>query len=139
MRLLLVPPAKGRFRNAFEIARILVEAGVSVQTAKRKVEDLSQGLRTYVQVPRVEDFDRFECRFMNERIAVRRLRVLPVDVKALRERLGLSQAEFAGRFGLDVANVRNWEQRRTRPDGAAATLLYLIDRDPDTVVSLLAS
>lgn len=62
-----------------------------------------------------------------------------VDVKALRARLGISQEAFAGRYGIDVATLRNWEQGRTTPDGPAATLLHLIDRDPDKIVELLAS
>lgn len=62
-----------------------------------------------------------------------------VDVKALRQRLGISQEAFAGRYGLDVATVRNWEQGRTIPEGPAAALLQLIDRDPDKIVELLAS
>ena len=62
-----------------------------------------------------------------------------VDVKALRARLGISQEAFAGRYGIEVATLRNWEQGRTTPDGPAATLLQLIDRDPDKIVELLAS
>jgi putative transcriptional regulator len=40
---------------------------------------------------------------------------------------------------LDVATLRNWEQGRTTPEGPAATLLQLIDSDPDKVAELLAS
>ena len=36
----------------------------------------------------------------------------PVDVKAIRERVGLSQAKFAARFGFALDAVRNWEQGR---------------------------
>ena len=52
---------------------------------------------------------------------VHRVRARDVDVVATRERLGLSQAEFATAFGVSVSTVRNWEQGRARPD--APTLM----------------
>ena len=60
-----------------------------------------------------------------------------VDAKSVRERLGLSQAEFALRFGLELDTVQNWEQERYRPDPAARLLLSIIDRDPKLVDSVL--
>ena len=61
-----------------------------------------------------------------------------LDAKQVRERLGLSQAEFALRFGLELDTVQNWEQGRYRPDPAARLLLGIIDRDPKLVDSVLA-
>jgi putative transcriptional regulator len=75
----------------------------------------------------------------SQNVTARRIALREVDVKALRARLGLSQEAFAGRYGLDVATVRNWEQGRTKPEGPAATLLQLIERDPEKIVELLAS
>ncbi|HEY8612370.1 MAG TPA: helix-turn-helix domain-containing protein [Roseomonas sp.] len=60
------------------------------------------------------------------------------DVKAIRQRLGLTQATFAARFGLPVGNVRDWEQRRSTPDGAARVLLRVIERAPDVVAEAAA-
>ena len=45
-----------------------------------------------------------------------------VDVRAIREGLGLSQSAFAARFGLRAKTVRNREQGRTRPDEPARVL-----------------
>ena len=61
-----------------------------------------------------------------------------VDLRALRRRLGLTQAQFAARFGFSAAAVRNWEQGRRRPEGAARTLLKVIEREPDAVARALA-
>lgn len=60
-----------------------------------------------------------------------------VDVRALRRKLGLSQSEFATRFGFAPATVRNWEQGRTQPDGPARTLLAVIAHHPDAVEDAL--
>jgi len=52
-----------------------------------------------------------------------------VDVKAIRERLNLSQREFAARFGFTADSVQNWEQGRRFPDGHARVLLKVIDHN----------
>ena len=60
-----------------------------------------------------------------------------VDVKATRQRLGLSQAAFAAKFGFQPATLRNWEQGRTYPDGPARVLLAVIAKHPDAVEDAL--
>ena len=60
------------------------------------------------------------------------------DVKAVRKRLGLSQAAFAARFGFSVGTLRDWEQKRRRPDGPARVLLTVIDREPEAVERALS-
>ena len=61
-----------------------------------------------------------------------------IDVAAIRKRMGLSQVRFAARFGLSAATVRDWEQRRRRPDRTARTLLTVIDKNPSAVEKALA-
>lgn len=58
-------------------------------------------------------------------------------VKALRERMGLTQREFAAAFHLPLTTLRDWEQRRTTPDAPARALLA-IERDPKKMTALLA-
>lgn len=60
-----------------------------------------------------------------------------VDVKSLRRRLGLSQQEFAHRYGFTCARVRDWEQGRSKPDGAVRAYLIVIDREPEAVARAL--
>jgi putative transcriptional regulator len=57
----------------------------------------------------------------------------PVDVKATRAKSGLSQAEFANRYGLSVRTLQDWELGRTRPPSAVRAYLIVIDRFPETV------
>ena len=61
------------------------------------------------------------------------------DVKALRRRLGMSQAKFASSFGFGLAAVQSWEQGRRRPEGPARVLLKVIQHDPDAVRRALAA
>jgi putative transcriptional regulator len=62
-----------------------------------------------------------------------------VDVKKLRERLSLTQEQFALRFGLELDAVQNWEHGRREPDAAARSYLTVIQRAPETVQEALAS
>jgi putative transcriptional regulator len=65
---------------------------------------------------------------------VRRLRVPnDIDVRVIRQKLGLSQREFALQFGVSLGTVRHWEQERHVPDGPARVLLRVIDREPEAV------
>lgn len=61
-----------------------------------------------------------------------------VDVTAIRAQLGLSQGEFAARFGFKLDALQNWEQGRRRPDGAARAFLRVIEREPEAVLRALA-
>jgi putative transcriptional regulator len=55
----------------------------------------------------------------------------------VRWKLGLSQMEFARRFGIPVGTLRDWEQHRTTPDQAALSYLKVIANSPDAVVTAL--
>ena len=61
-----------------------------------------------------------------------------VNVRAIRKRLGLSQAKFARRFGFELDTLQNWEQGRRRPEGPARALLRVIEREPEAVERALA-
>jgi DNA-binding transcriptional regulator YiaG len=60
-----------------------------------------------------------------------------IDVKAMRQRLNLSQDEFAARFGFTAARIRDWEQGRSKPDGAVRAYLKVIERNPAAVKKAL--
>lgn len=63
--------------------------------------------------------------------------VEPPDVKAVREKTGLSQAGFAALIGVKIKTLQNWEQHRRVPSGPAATLLAIFDREPETAMRVL--
>jgi putative transcriptional regulator len=56
-----------------------------------------------------------------------------INVKQVREKFGLSQAEFALKFGFSLGTLRQWEQGSRYPNGAARVLLTVISRQPDAV------
>jgi putative transcriptional regulator len=62
-----------------------------------------------------------------------------IDVRAVRKRLRMTQPEFAARFGIQVGTLRDWEQKRRRPEGPARVLLTVIDREPEAVKRALSA
>ena len=63
----------------------------------------------------------------------------PADVRAIRNRLGKSQSEFALLIGVSVATLQNWEQGRRRPEGPAQALLKIAARNPTAVAEALGA
>jgi len=61
----------------------------------------------------------------------------PVEVKTIRKRLHVSQTQFAHLIGVSAATLRNWEQGRTYPEGAARVLLKVAAHRPDAVLEAL--
>ena len=57
-----------------------------------------------------------------------------VDVKAVRERTGLTQEEFAATFAIGLGALRHWERGDRKPRGTALVLLNLIAKDPKAVL-----
>lgn len=62
-----------------------------------------------------------------------------IDVKAVRAKLGLTQAEFAMQFGFKLETVRNWEQAKRAPEASARALLKIIEKEPLAVQRALAT
>ena len=61
----------------------------------------------------------------------------PMEVKKIRDKLHVSQPEFALMIGVSVATLRNWEQGRTVPEGAARALLKVAAKKPRAVLEAL--
>ena len=73
----------------------------------------------------------------NDDVRVTLVHVPEVDVRAVRTRMGLSQAQFATKFGFPPATLRNWEQGRSRPDAPTRVLLAVIAKHPEAVEDVL--
>jgi len=57
--------------------------------------------------------------------------------RRVRMRLGFSQAEFASRINVSLDTIRNWEQGKRHPTGAAKALLKVLDKAPETALAAL--
>ena len=64
--------------------------------------------------------------------------VKPVDLKALRLRIGKTQGEFSKDFKLPIGTLRDWEQHRREPDTGSKVYLSMIEADPEGVKKILA-
>jgi putative transcriptional regulator len=57
--------------------------------------------------------------------------------RRVRKRLGLSQAEFSQRIDVSLETIRNWEQGKRSPTGAAKALLRVLDKAPEAALAAL--
>ena len=73
----------------------------------------------------------------NKRVRVTLVHVPEVDVRKVRLKMGLSQAQFATKFGFPPATLRNWEQGRSQPDAPTRVLLAVIAKHPEAVEDVL--
>lgn len=62
----------------------------------------------------------------------------PVDIKAIRRRVKMSQAEFSRAFGISKRALQEWEQGGRQPDSAARAYLTVIANEPAAVRRALA-
>ena len=63
----------------------------------------------------------------------------PIDVKAIRKQVGMTQMEFAATFGISVSTLRHWERGDRIPQGPARVLLRVVATTPHAVLSALAT
>src|ERR1700720_2159583 len=63
----------------------------------------------------------------------------PIDVKAIRKRVKMSQAEFSRAYGISKRALQEWEQGGRQPDSAARAYLTVIAKEPAVVRRALAS
>jgi putative transcriptional regulator len=63
----------------------------------------------------------------------------PIDVKAIRKRVKMSQAEFSRAYGISQRALQEWEQGGRQPDSAARAYLTVIAKEPAVVRRALAS
>jgi putative transcriptional regulator len=60
------------------------------------------------------------------------------DIRALREKAGVSQRTFAAMLGVSNRTLQDWEQGRRTPTGPAMNLLRLYEAMPEAITKVLA-
>ena len=61
----------------------------------------------------------------------------PVNVKQVREKIGMTQEQFASLFGFGLGTLRHWERGDRTPHGPSLVLLNVIAKDPTSVLKAL--
>ena len=97
---------------------------------KRAVEAMLERGEVAIRLVAVSDFAALAQDLRSAGIAMTALSTDEIDVKALREKLGLAQEQFALRYNLSVDTVQHWEAGSRRPDRAANNYLRVIATDP---------
>ena len=67
----------------------------------------------------------------------RTFHIKPIEIKLIRHKWHASQTKFAHLMGVSAGTLRNWEQGRTYPDGAARVLLRVAAVRPDAIKEVL--
>ncbi len=60
-----------------------------------------------------------------------------IDVRAIRNKTGMSQQRFCATFGISLGTLRHWEQGLRSPRGPARVLLKVVDNDPKAVIRVV--
>ena len=75
----------------------------------------------------------------NRKMPSRKYEVTPPDIKMVREKLQVTQKEFAMLIGVSTRTLQNWEQGRRKPEGPANALLKVATKNPKAVLEALHS
>ena len=129
--LVLRPRKNQAIRETVSAVLSLAHRGVTFAKGKRAVEDAMRTGRAVVLVPSVEDPAALSAEMERHGFEVAMVVSDLIDIKVVRERLGLTQEQFALRFGLDLDSVQNWESGRRTPDLATRSYLRVINRLPE--------
>ena len=62
----------------------------------------------------------------------------PLDVKAIRFDIGMTQTQFASSFGISLGTLRHWERGGRKPRGPALVLLNVVAKEPEAVLRALS-
>ena len=109
----------------------LYKRGMSMLRAKRAIETLVEEGRAVILVPNIENLSVLAGELKEYGVSTAVVGPDVVSVKLVREHVGLSQEEFALRFGLDLDSLQNWETgRRTMPK-AVRSYMRVIEKMPE--------
>ena len=131
---LVLRPADGlaKVLTIFAI-RALAHRNMPLADAKAAIEHMVERGEVVVHVPTVDSEAALAGDLAAAGVAAGKLGCAAVDVAALRARLGLSQEQFAVRYGLDLIAVQSWEQGSSQPDKSVKAYLRAISAAPDAV------
>ncbi len=110
-----------------------------MKTVRMKIEQQRLALKTVGRIDRqrVDTTGEEEIAFQAAADEAEALLDAAKFARRVRRRLGFSQAEFARRINVPLDTVRNWEQGKRCPTGAAKALLKVLDKAPEAALAAL--
>ena len=96
---------------------------------KKKIAEKSLGARMIEGLEEAAAFMRSEADVSKYRVHI----PAAIDTRAIRKTLKLTQQQFAARYHIPVATLRDWEQGRRMPDAPARALIAAIREEPEAV------
>lgn len=119
---------------------LLARCGISLLKAKRAVEAVLAGGEVPLILPKVPAADEL-MQGLREAGLAAHLATPPqsFSVKALRQRLKLTQEQFAVIYGIDLRTLQNYESGARKPDRTAIGYFKLIERAPEEIKRLRLS
>lgn len=60
-----------------------------------------------------------------------------IDVASLRNKIGMTQSQFASTFGISLGTLRHWERGDRTPRGPARVLLTVLAKNPGAVLGAI--
>jgi DNA-binding transcriptional regulator YiaG len=124
-----------RSARSIAVIQALVANGLSLVKAKRTVEAAMSDGSIAVEVPAVKSIVGLAHVLRGTGFYMSTHPTDTVDVKTLREKLALSQEQFALQFNVPLGTLVNWEQGRVKPDRAANNFLRVIACNPDVAAA----
>jgi DNA-binding transcriptional regulator YiaG len=121
------------------VAIALKKLGLTLRKAHSVLNQLAEGKAAAVRIQMSDSFKAGSVELGKLGVDALKIEKADPDPRAIRDKLGISQAEFAIRFCLELDTIQNWEQGRSQPDPAAKVLLRVIDKCPDVVESVLTN
>ena len=131
----MIRPIAGRAKvKTVDAIHALVRRGLSSKAAMRAVDDMVQAGEATVKVPKIENLKALAYDMNTAGIHTAEIvsGLAPVDVRALREQLGMSAATFALRYKLNQRTVEGWEIGRPIDD-TANNYLHAIASNPEFI------
>jgi DNA-binding transcriptional regulator YiaG len=119
-------------KQPVEFARLLTRYGLSLRKAHAILDILAFGKSFAVELS-APDNDSLLSELTRAGVEASIIGAPEVNVRKIREGIGLSQSDFATRYPFELDTIQNWEQGRNQPDSVARTLLKIIEENPAVV------
>ena len=125
---------------AAKAALLLAECGISLLKAKRAIEAVLEDGEATLILPKVGSKQELASELRAAGIdAFMATPPKAYSVKSLRQRLKLTQEEFAVIYGIDLRTLQNYESGARKPDRTAIGYFKLIEKAPEAVKQLRLS